>query len=287
MIGLLALDLDGTCVTKPDVMPERTRLFLEEAVRQGWGLFFLTGRAFGFAHQAVNALEVPFWMALQQGSLTLKMPEQTILEECTLPVSLLDSIDEIARANHLGMVVYAGFAHQDAAYVVTEGYAPEHLSHIETLRALRGEAWHEIASWTEFPADRFPLVKLFGSRESCAKAAAQLTSILNSCRAVRIKDPFHAEYDLVLITSREANKGDAILRLKQRLGQPHLLVIGAGNDNNDLTLLEVADIAIAIEGSPPALLSIADRIAGPAEQEGLLPALQWAMDRVVRGELSS
>jgi hydroxymethylpyrimidine pyrophosphatase-like HAD family hydrolase len=57
--------------------------------------------------------------------------------------------------------------------------------------------------------------------------------------------------------------------------------IAAGDDLNDISMLEVADVKIAIAGAPPELLSIATIVAQHGAQHGIIEALTKAV-RIVK-----
>ena len=57
-------------------------------------------------------------------------------------------------------------------------------------------------------------------------------------------------------------------------------VIAAGNDHNDLSLLQAATIKIAMEDAPIPLTSIADIIAPLASKAGLIDGLEQALNLI-------
>lgn len=60
----------------------------------------------------------------------------------------------------------------------------------------------------------------------------------------------------------------------QRLGVAREDVVAFGDGLNDLEMLAEAGIAVAIEGSDPRLLAVADRVAARPEHEGLVDAFR-------------
>ena len=91
-----------------------------------------------------------------------------------------------------------------------------------------------------------------------------------------IKDPANTDIFLLLITNKKANKGDGALNLLKIGHLPRPLIVG-GDDNNDIPLLKVGDIKIAMEDAPDALLSLADIIAKPSHKFGIIAALKKAI----------
>jgi HAD superfamily hydrolase (TIGR01484 family) len=62
------------------------------------------------------------------------------------------------------------------------------------------------------------------------------------------------------IQRKGTGKGDSVRRLKDLLGDRARLVVGAGNYENDIDLIEAADIGYAVGDSIPSLLAVADRV---------------------------
>jgi hypothetical protein len=54
-------------------------------------------------------------------------------------------------------------------------------------------------------------------------------------------------------------------------------VIAAGDDENDISLLNAADTKIAMSHAPEALQQVADFIAPPTKDCGIIKALQLAL----------
>ncbi len=74
----------------------------------------------------------------------------------------------------------------------------------------------------------------------------------------------------------ENSKGKAVRRVAEKLGSR--LVVGIGDYENDITLLDEADIGYAVRGSIPELLPHADRITVSAG-EGAVAAVIYDIER--------
>jgi hydroxymethylpyrimidine pyrophosphatase-like HAD family hydrolase len=71
---------------------------------------------------------------------------------------------------------------------------------------------------------------------------------------------------------RGISKADGVAAAIAHLGIAREHTIAVGDGANDLEMIAYAGIGIAIEGSLPELLAIADRTAAPPHQEGLVAA---------------
>ncbi len=71
---------------------------------------------------------------------------------------------------------------------------------------------------------------------------------------------------------RGVHKAVGIRAVVERLGLAREDVIGIGDGPNDVEMLEYAGVGVAIEGSDPRVLAVADRTAAGPEHEGLVAA---------------
>ena len=71
---------------------------------------------------------------------------------------------------------------------------------------------------------------------------------------------------------RGISKADGVAAVIAHLGMDRENTIAIGDGQNDLEMIAYAGVGIAIEGSSPELLALADRTAAPPHREGLVAA---------------
>lgn len=71
---------------------------------------------------------------------------------------------------------------------------------------------------------------------------------------------------------RGISKADGVAAVMAHLGIAREDTVAVGDGANDLEMIAFAGVGIAIEGSAPELMAIADRTAAPPQQEGLVAA---------------
>ncbi len=80
-------------------------------------------------------------------------------------------------------------------------------------------------------------------------AAAEKLRGTEAFQVARIRDPFVENYNLLLVTDKAVSKGlsmDELFKMRGRGGK----VIAAGDDENDISLLQAADVKIAMSHAP-------------------------------------
>ena len=271
MNGWIALDIDGTVTDARHSIPVAVRSYLKKLVQEKWNVMFLTGRTFAYSFSALKELDFPYTLAVQNGADILKMPEKRILFQNYLAASILPEMEQIYKGRKEDYLIYAGVEHGDFCYYRPKRFSPELLAYLEEIKALSPEPWKAMDSFTFSHETRFPLIKCLGKEEEMREVQKKLQKSA-ALQVSLIRDPMTQELFLNLITGREATKGKAL----QRLGSKGK-IIAAGDDRNDLSMFEVANVSIAMETAPQEVLDRADLIAKNASQQGIIAALEQAL----------
>lgn len=272
--GWIALDIDGTITLDKYTVPDEVRLYLRSLTKKGWRLAFATGRPFTFAKAALSQFDFPFLFLPQNGSLALEMPKEQVLFKKYLGKEAISLVEEAYQGLSTDFLVYAGFEKGDFCYFRPSRLSTQALAYLEDVKARQKEAWVEVE---EFAVETFPMIKCFGSLEEMREVKKRLIA-LKKFELAAIVDPFDQETTLLLVTAKEASKGQSLQECFQRLGRGKT-VIGAGDDENDLSLLEISDIKIAMSHAPKSVKERADFIAPPTKDHGIIKALEEALKR--------
>ncbi len=92
-----------------------------------------------------------------------------------------------------------------------------------------------------------------------------------------INDPLGDEHAFVAQgTNPFATKGDALRSFSAQFDNPPL-IIAAGDDFNDISMLEAATVKVVMATAPKELLAIADIVAPSAALDGIIEGLSKAI----------
>lgn len=279
MFGTIALDIDGTLTadSRSHTMPQRVVDYLTQLAGNGWQLIFITGRTFQAGYKILQPLPFNYYFAVQNGAIILSMPSRQIVAKKYLDASIFAGMDAVCQDEPSDFVVYTGFENQDVCYYRPRKFSTSLLNYLEGRTRNFKETWIPLESYADMPIKNFPSVKCFGLYESALQVANKIKEQLGLYVPL-IRDPFDEMYYVVQATHPEITKGQALLdflKVKGRYGK----IIAAGDDNNDVPMLEAADIKIAMANSPQVMLDMADIVAPPATEEGILIALEEAIRR--------
>lgn len=275
MKGWIALDIDGTITEGKYSVPQEVVAFLRQLTREGWRIAMATGRPFTFASLALSEFDFPYVFLPQNGSVAFEMPSKKLLFKRYIPTQAIRLAEEAYEGIDTDFLIYAGYEKRDCCYWRPHRFPKEDLPYLANLRERQKEAWHSVENFSEAHLDSFPLLKCFGRRERMEKVAARL-SATQEFEVALIRDPFEEGYVILLVTHRGVNKGSSLKEVFRLLGRGEK-VIAAGDDENDRSLLQEADLKIAMAHAPESLQKMADFIASPTKDLGIIQALQWAL----------
>ncbi len=279
--GWIALDIDGTTTADVREIPKETRDYLSSLAQEGWKIFFITGRLYSWALDTVESLPFPFYFGTQNGADIFDMPSKKLLSRAYLNPSILIFLDKEYRSIDDDYIIYTGIDKGDTCYFRPHRFAEETHTYLHLLESFSPAPWIPKDDFNFEKDLTFPIIKCFGLKEAMAPLYAKLKE-RTDIEVSMIRDPLSENYYLVLITDAGASKGTALELIRSQFHTSSPL-IAAGDDFNDLPMLERADIKIVMETAPEELKRIADIIAPPASACGLIPALNEAIKKALKG----
>jgi Cof subfamily protein (haloacid dehalogenase superfamily) len=270
--GWLALDIDGTLTHQAYSIPPNVTFYLKKRFLEGWKLIVLTGRAFPFAISTVAEIDFPYILSTQNGASAWHMPIKEIIFEHFFEKETFKKIDREVKSSNLALIIYGD---DQKFYCKKNEKYKDYFNSLVTLSTQEKIMFEDYEK--ELLPDRAPLIKIVGSEKEVAHLAFNLEK-KGIGEAPIIKDPFHKDIYLLLLTKKGVSKGSSIKKIVSTYGRGK--VIAAGNDNNDLSMFSEADIKIAMKGSPEALLAKADIIAPPCENFGIIEGIDKAIEKI-------
>ncbi len=270
--GTIALDIDGTITNREHLIPDGVVTYFENLHKEGWQFIFVTGRPFSFAMMALAKLNFPYHLALQNGADLLEMPTKKHVARSYLEISVVEFLDELYEGNEGDFIVYSGYEKGDFCYYRPDRFSLEMQGYLKEVEKFSSSPWKPLKTFEIKEQSTFPLIKCIGTKEMLEAFNQKLLPI-EGLKTTLIKDPISPAFYLILITHTNADKGIAVKTFmeKYRLTRP---LITGGDDNNDIPLLKVGDVRIAMDGAPDALQNIAHIIAPPADRMGIIDAIE-------------
>lgn len=267
----ICLDLDGTLLLKhPNEGSLKSRCHpkliqtLHSLNTLGWNIAIITGRTFSFAYPPLSSFNFPYYLAVQQGSHLFKMPQEELLFHHLLEPPLVHAILESLLQMQIPTIAYLGPQKGDACLYSQENVPPTLLAIYEKIEKLSKEPWIKLNSLTDAKTFHSSLIKGFGSdAKLLALAQAQIEKHFPVATTL-IKDPLFIGNNYLLITAKKATKGNIVKELLSTTSSP-IISIGAGDDDNDLSMLQACTYRLVMDDAPEALLKIATSIVSSTD----------------------
>jgi hydroxymethylpyrimidine pyrophosphatase-like HAD family hydrolase len=276
--GVIALDIDGTITADAHILDPKIVEIFSHLDQEGWKFIFLTGRPFQWSYRTLEPLTFSYALAVQNGALLLEMPSKKVISRKYLSSALLPSLEDLCRAFFTDFVIYSGFENDDWCY-----YRPSHLpssilAYVLERSTYLGEKWEPLSTFSHLPVSSFSSIKFFAKEKEAFCLSQHIMKNLN-LPAPPNRDPFNPDYFVVQVTHAEATKG-GVLKEFIHLNKVSGPIIAAGDDYNDQSMLQEADVKIVMANAPSDLLKSADIIAPPASKMGIIQGLTEAIHRV-------
>lgn len=265
---IIGLDIDGVVSLESNPPTQDIVDYLTALQKEGAQIIFITGRSLHFAKNILKSLPFPFTLAVQNGALTLQMPSGKIQETHFMQKDLLPLADKISKEEHLHYVIYCG-DDEDKIVWDPNNFDQERQEYLKKRFATFKENWQTTSQVPE----EFTALKWIGKKETIERISKKVESEIHlHCAA--IKDPFGQDNYVAQATHAKATKGEVLNSFaKGKKG----VVIAAGDDYNDIPLLQAATIGIAMGSAPDALKKLAKVVADRGLVEGLKEAINLGL----------
>lgn len=269
-----AFDLDGTLLDGHSRLSTRSKAVLDELAQAGIPVIVASGRPFSTIPEEVLALPAVRYVITGNGVRIYDKKSGRDVYHCCLTPTALDGILHVAHYYPVGYEIFiAGHAFANQSYL-----ADPH------AYGVQGGAYHYLMSTrTAFDSvDRF-----------VAEHAGQIDSIGLSIAEAPLKEQLwrrlEREVDGIYVTSslarlievadRRAGKGQALAVVLDKLGLAPEDLAAFGDADNDLGMLQLAGLGIAMENGADHLKAAADYIAPPHDQDGVAQVLENLLRR--------
>jgi Cof subfamily protein (haloacid dehalogenase superfamily) len=255
---LLVCDLDGTLIDHSMALEPALVAAFKRAAAAGLGITIATGRMPLSVDFYREALDIRLPVIYYNGGL-IRDAAGTELLRRELPRGILAKVREVFSA----APVHPIFFRDEQLYCLDRTLPIRQFCEDEGLRA------HVIPDPEEFLRLGAFMKGLFiGHRRDLGVLRADLEGLLEGdARLVHTAEHY---LELLPVTS---TKGAALAHLAAHLGVSLDRVVAVGDHDNDLEMVEVAGLGVAMAHAPESVRAVADRVAHAPADGGLLRLL--------------
>ncbi len=259
-IKLVALDLDGTLLSrKLEILPE-TREAIARAHDRGVQFAIVTGRMYQSSTPFAKELGLEGMpLIAYNGALIREYPSGRIIHHDPVPLETCRALAAFCEARGLHLQAYV----DDELYVPDLGPATQQYLAIARVRA------HPVGSlflWLPQPSTKLLIID---QPERIPALAAEVKELLDE--AVEV----HSSYpEFLEVVGRNVSKGRALEVVAASLGVAREEVMAIGDGMNDLSMIRWAGTGVAMAHAPEPVREAADYVTQFGPGEGVAEALE-------------
>lgn len=258
-IRLVAIDQDGTLLDRHGQLSEQNGRAIRRVLAQGVMVIIATGKSPASARGVVAGLGLEAPGVFTQGLIVMAADGSVLFEKGLAPETAV-SVIHFAETHQLPILAYCGermLAAQENKY--------SHLLH-DHYHEPQPEIVGSLLPWV----GNITMNKLLISDESnTASTRAALEQLVGN-RAVVLQ----AVQEYLEILPPNTSKGKGLLRLLAHLQIDPTEVLAIGDGENDLEMLQLAGIGVAMGNAGTAVRAIANHVVASNDHNGVAEALE-------------
>ncbi|MCR5667011.1 MAG: Cof-type HAD-IIB family hydrolase [Eubacterium sp.] len=246
---LLVLDLDGTLLTDDKTVTVKTSDAIKNAVKDGHKVMIASGRPLASARRCAKKYlpDVPGSLLIaMNGGILYDLDHEKVLSRKTMDLGLVQTLFDLA--DEYGQYIHT---YSDDK-VLTRREAPQIHQYIQ-LTGLPYECREDCPRGIERPPK--VLLSNLEDHDALARFKQVADRAVNGRCLSFFSTPEYLEY-----TPLDSTKGHAMLDAAKLLEIAREDTIAVGNEENDLSMIEMAGVGVAMSNSNPGVLKKADYI---------------------------
>ena len=262
-IELVVVDLDGTLLNSKHEMSERNETVLKKAIEQGIRVVIATGKTRTSGLEIAKRLSLDTPGIYLQG-LTVYKADGTLMQEQTLEPDVARQVITFAEDRGFDVVIYSG---EQILVRTLDDYSKE-------LANKYHEPTPEAVGPLQNVLGRKPVNKVLILRRDQPERITALRWQLGmqldgKARMVQAMIP-----DMLEVLPPNSSKGVALKALLKSMNFTPDQVLAIGDGENDLEMIELAGIGVAVGNADPKLKEAADHIVGTNDKDAVAEALE-------------
>ena len=272
---LYVTDLDGTLLQNDQTLSDRTVEMINRLINRGMMVSAATARG-TIGTQLVNLDRIQFRVPIVMlgGVLLYDMNQRRILHSCDMSSATVHAVLQAFRTQNRSPQLYRRRGNEVHIFYTDLTPEEEAFVHRTDKDGRRFERYyHRVPYLRNTPAIFFSCQ---GPRAQQEAMAAKLESVAG-IRVMLYADTYHEDNWFLEICREDADKGQAVRRLCQRVGADRLVAFG--DNRNDIPLFREADLALCVANGSPEAKAAADRIIGANTEDGVAEYLHAIYNR--------
>jgi Cof subfamily protein (haloacid dehalogenase superfamily) len=273
---LLAIDVDGTLVNSRHELTDATRAAVLRAKRAGVEIVLATGRRYSRVLPLVEPLELNVPLVTSSGALIKRAADHATLFRATFADGSVERWLHVVSLSGFEPVVYADTFEQGFDfYCLTMESGSAELGEFLERNTGFGRVAPDLVATP--PAGIFAGFAM-GTRDQMLALRRALDERLPGELYVHVlRSPRYTGY-MCEIAPAGVSKWTGVCHLARQLGIEADEICAAGDDVNDIPMIEEAGLGVAMGNALAEVKAAADRIAPSHDDDGLVEVVDWLLE---------
>lgn len=272
---LYVTDLDGTLLRDDTTVSEFTQDTFNRLISRGMMLSVATARG-TIGVQLINLDSIHFRvpLILLGGVLMYDLSRHRIIQSCEMSADTVDAVLRIFRAHGRHPQLYRRRGNEVHIYY-TDLREPEESFVHRVSRDGRSfdRFYHRVPHLKSSPAIFFSCQAPYAEQAALKEELDRVAGI----RSTLYKDTYREDNWFLEIYRDDAGKDRGVERLRQRLHADRIVVFG--DNENDIPMFRIADLACCVSNASPAAHAAADIEIGSNAEDGVAHYLNGIYNR--------
>ena len=267
-IKLIALDLDGTTLNDDKHISEANKAALEEAVEKGVNVVIATGRAFSALPDDVfNVKGIQYVLTSNGAAITDLRLGKTIYEDCISPDSVEIAVEVLKQYDFMLEAFTDGGAYIDRKIydgMKESKFGYRHIEYVLETRKPVDDIYQFILEHKEHIEN---LNVVFEHQED----RSMMREVLGKIPDTTLTTAFDNNLELGGATTSKAR---ALQELEKILGVTAEEMMAIGDSPNDMAMMEIAGMPVAVGNAKPEVKAIARYVSASNKEDGVAEAVR-------------
>jgi Cof subfamily protein (haloacid dehalogenase superfamily) len=258
-IKVIATDIDGTLLDSNHRLSPRNEAAIRAAMERGLQVIFATGKTRASTLDLTTTLGLKTPGVYVQGLVLYNSDDQIVHQRLMDDEVVQEICDFIDGTDYTGMA-YSGmtiYASHDGPYI-------DRMTRYHEPRPTVIASLHSLVGTT--PINK---VQFFDTPERIMEIKRQVEPMLHG-RAVLTMPAF----EIVEILPLGASKGAGLKFLMEHMGLDPATLLALGDGENDIEMLQMAKVGVAMGNAMPKLKAAADHITRSNDEDGVAEAIE-------------
>lgn len=286
MYKLVVVDLDGTMLNPYGMVTENTKNVIRQTIAKGTDVIIASGRPIDSIQTIAKEIGSQNYFIAGNGALIYDIQKDEVIYDKFLPKQKVLEIIKICEENSISYNVYT-----DQTILATElkynvlYYQKENLKKEEkkqTKISIIKNMYDYVENKKE---EKFLKITICDDNQTVFQSIIRK---LRKIQGIDVLDVSHMsrktikqgteeiaiEYYYTEITMQNVDKWDAIEYLIKKLNMKKEEVVAIGDNVNDKKMIQEAGLGVAMEGSTPEVIQVANLVTTSNQEDGVAKVLQ-------------